>query len=165
MDSLNDIRLTNQMLIALYGQSLVAPIDHTLHKPVIRSTDVVVKFLGGNEKRVTIIVNSPGVAFLPDAELNFLTKMLEACRMNIADVAIVNLAEHAYPMTTIRKQLAPHQIIYFGTNNSVSLFSINENDGLSELSAPTLKEMISDLPEARPLKSRLWASLKQLFSL
>ena len=41
------------------------------------------KILGNHNRKITILVNAPGSPFLPDNQLSFLTKILEACRMNV----------------------------------------------------------------------------------
>src|ERR1700761_3571638 len=61
------------------------------------------KFLGGNKKNISILVNSPGSAFLPDNQLTFLPKILEACRMNIGDVAIINTASAPVSIGLLRE--------------------------------------------------------------
>ena len=50
------------------------------------------KMLGNNKKQITVVVNCPQDVFLAEGDLQFLTKMLDACKLNMADVAIVNLS-------------------------------------------------------------------------
>ncbi|MBY0229356.1 MAG: hypothetical protein K2W96_08770, partial [Gemmataceae bacterium] len=83
------------------------------------------KILGSHRRRVTIIVDSPGSAFLPDDQLNFLTKILEACRMNIGDVAIVNHHTTPVAITALRQQLQPSVILIFGLEPTAIRLPIN----------------------------------------
>src|SRR5687767_4210449 len=53
------------------------------------------KILGNNKKYITVVVNCPQDVFVPEADLLFLTKMLDACKLNMADVAIINHATAA----------------------------------------------------------------------
>lgn len=161
MDSLNEIRLTPQMIAELYGQALIAPIDHTrvkdpVHKPGIH-------FLGHNKKHVTVLVDQPGHTFLPEAELAFLTRMLEACKLNLADVAIVNRSAEKWTLEDVHQQLSPKVILAFGGPAGQEQFSISSSENAQLLVAPDLEEMAGDTAEARQLKTRLWGALKQLF--
>lgn len=165
MDSLNDIRLTPQMIEALYGQSLVSPADHTVVKKAAPEPSVGLKTLGNNNRHITILVNSPDHAFLPEKELSFLVKMLDACKLNLADVAIVNSAGKTLNMHQLVEQLSPSTILYFGEKQDKPLFAILDETGFKSVYAPSLSELSSNSTEAKTLKTRLWNVLKQLFEL
>jgi hypothetical protein len=129
------------------------------------------KFLGKNGKKITIVVQSPGVAFLPDNQLAFLTKILEACRMNIGDVAIVNTATTPVNIGALRQQLEPAVVLLFGLEpTSIKLpinfpvFKIQPYDSCSYLSAPPLTQLVRQSEESKLLKSKLWVCLKSLFN-
>jgi hypothetical protein len=128
------------------------------------------KFLGNHRRKVTIIVDSPGSAFLPDEQLNFLTKILEACRMNIGDVAILNHHTAPITVTDLRQQLQPVNIILFGVEPTAIRLPINfaefrpqPYDQCTYLAAPPLQQMVGSTAEAKLLKSKLWVCLKTLF--
>ena len=128
------------------------------------------KTLGNHRRKVTILVNTPGTPFLPDNQLNFLTKILEACRMNIGDVAIVNHAAAAVNITALRDQLQPTVVILFGLEPTTIRLPINfpefrlqPYDQCTYLSAPPLGQLVQNSDESRLLKSKLWVCLKTLF--
>lgn len=128
------------------------------------------KFLGNHRRKVTIIVDSPGSAFLPDDQLNFLTKILEACRMNIGDVAIVNHDTIPVAITTLRQQLQPSIILIFGLEPTAirlpinfPVFKLQPYDQCTYLSAPPLQQLVGDTADSKLLKSKLWVCLKTLF--
>lgn len=129
------------------------------------------KFLGNNRRKITILVNAPDNAFLPDDQLAFLTKILEACRMNIGDVAIVNLASTPAVISTLRQQLTPAFILLFGLEPAAlrlpinfPTFKIQEYDGCTYLAAPLLEQLVRPGEESKLLKSKLWVSLKTMFN-
>ena len=129
------------------------------------------KFLGNNRRKITILVNAPDSAFLPDDQLAFLTKILEACRMNIGDVAIVNLASTPAVITTLRQQLTPAFILLFGLEPvalrlpiNFPTFKIQEYDGCTYLAAPPLEQLVQPGEESKLLKSKLWVCLKTMFN-
>jgi hypothetical protein len=129
------------------------------------------KFLGKNGKKVTIVVQSPGVPFLPDNQLTFLIKILEACRMNIGDVAIVNAATVPVQISILRQQLQPTAVLLFGIEpTAIKLpinfpeFKVQPYDNCSYLSAPPLTRLVQQSEESKLLKSKLWVCLKTLFN-
>ncbi|HEV2479632.1 MAG TPA: hypothetical protein VGS79_08200 [Puia sp.] len=129
------------------------------------------KFLGKNGKKITIVVQSPTVPFLPDNQLSFLTKILEACRMNIGDVAIVNAATIPVNIATLRQQLEPAVVLLFGLEPTAiklpinfPVFKIQPYDNCSYLAAPPLTQLVQQSEESKLLKSKLWVCLKSLFN-
>jgi hypothetical protein len=128
------------------------------------------KSLGNNRRNVTILVNAPGSPFLPDNQLNFLTKILEACRMNMGDIAIVNHAAAPVNITALREQLQPSVIILFGLDPvairlpiNFPVFKLQPYDRCTYLSAPALDLLVQASEESKLLKSKLWVCLKSLF--
>ncbi len=165
MDSLNDIRLTPKMIVAMYGQVLVAPADHTAVKKPVPAPEIPLKYLGNNEKKVVVMVNSPGNTYLSDKELVFLTKILEACRLIISDVAIVNMANPQNAGADVQAILSPAALICFGTDESATLYAPAIVNDIQVVHAPLLKSMVTDTPEAKQMKGKLWVALKQMFGL
>jgi len=102
--------------------------------------------------------------------LNFLTKILEACRMNMGDVAIVNHAAAPVNITALREQLQPSVVLLFGLDPvtirlpiNFPVFKLQPYDQCTYLSAPTLDLMVQTSEESKLLKSKLWVCLKSLF--
>ncbi len=130
------------------------------------------KFLGNNRRNITILVQSPGSAFLPDDQLAFLTKMLEACRMNMGDVAIVNLATAPVNIALLKQQLRPAILLLFGMEPvaiklpmNFPVFKIQAYDACTYLSAPSLEDLVRPGDENKLLKSKLWMCLKTIFEI
>ena len=152
--SLNDIILNSMMLENLYGRSLVETGGSGWAAPP------VLKFLGNNARHVTILVRNLQHTFLPDDQLSFLTRMLQACQLNTGDVAIVNMAE-GVTIKEVLGQLSPEKIISFGVNTPGS----GALQGISFLGAPDLEELVQENRKAKIAKGELWASLKKLFGI
>ena len=165
---------TNQPTAPVAGPTTTIP---TGAAPVARtsstsSPDGSYKFLGNNRRQITVLVQSPGVAFLPDDQLSFLTRMLEACKMNVGDVAIVNLANAAVSITALKQQLQPKMILLFGMEPvairlpmNFPWFKIQTYDECTFLCAPSLEELVLPGDESKLLKSKLWMCLKTLFGI
>jgi hypothetical protein len=130
------------------------------------------KFLGNNRRNITIIIQSPGNVFLPDDQLTFLTRILEACQMNAGDVAIVNHATIPVVITDLRRQLKPSVILLFGLDPvaiklpiQFPVFKQQAYDQCTYVSAPALEELVRPTQEGKLLKSKLWVTLKTLFDI
>lgn len=199
--SLNNIELQDFILAELYKDNLVAgsssvPAQRPIPRPAppaatpvpVVPTSALVspaqpaaapappaapgyKFLGNNRRNITILVQSPGKAFLPDDQLTFLTKILEACQMNIGDVAIVNHASVPVVVTDLRRQLQPSIILLFGLDPiaiklpiQFPVFKQQAYDQCTYVSAPALEELVQPTQEGKLLKSKLWVTLKTLFN-
>jgi hypothetical protein len=152
------------------------PPSSSAPSPPAPSAPSALKYLGNNHRHITILVHAPGSPFLPDNQLTFLTKILEACRLTLADVAIVNNAAAettmAVPITIadIRRQLAPKTILLFGPEPSALRLPINfppfkplDYDGCTYLSAPGLDHLVTNTEESKLLKSKLWVCLQTIF--
>jgi hypothetical protein len=161
--SLNNIVLTDQQVVALYPDVLVeSESTGELSKTELR-------FLGNNGKEVLLLVNHPTAPYLPDAELSFLTSILSACKLSVADVAIVNT--HAIPengIQNVMETLRSKQVLIFGmAPASLGLpidfppFQLQPFHKRIYLCAPSLRELESD----KALKMKLWTCLKSLFEL
>jgi hypothetical protein len=127
------------------------------------------KWLGENQKNILVIVNYPEALHLPDNDFTFLTGILGACKLNMADVALVNLKNH--PETSYKELVAffKSKIVFLFAVEPVALglpmsfphFQIQPFAGNSFLFSPSLKELEHD----KVLKSKLWVCLKRLFNL
>ncbi len=128
------------------------------------------KMLGSNRRHIAVLVQSPGAPFLPDNQLAFLTKILEACRMTLADVAIVNNATTPVLITALRQQLRPKVVLLFGVDPTTIRLPINfphfkqlNYDDCMYLSSPALDQLVPNTEDSKLLKSKLWVTLKTLF--
>lgn len=164
--SLNDIELPDSLITELYGDKLLIPAQRATAPPA------AYKFLGNNLKKITILVDSPQTAFLPDEQLAFLTKMLEACKLNIGDVAIVNQANSPVEIASLKRQLSPLFLLLFGPGPEAiglpihfPLFKIQPYDQCSYLSVPSLAQLVQPGDDSKLLKSKLWVCLRALFEI
>ena len=88
--SLDNIYLSKKITSALYKDLLV---DAKQSENVFPRY----KFLGNNQKQITFVVQSHDVVFVEEKHLSFITKMLEACKMNIGDIASSRIM-HLHPL-------------------------------------------------------------------
>lgn len=125
------------------------------------------RFLGNNQKQVVVLVNYTGVSFIPDQALAFLTNILKACRLTLADVAIINIAHYpdlTYPL--LQKVTAYRYLLLFDESTlRISLpvnfpaYQVQAFNNATYLLSHTLEEIEAN----KELKTKLWTSLKKIF--
>jgi hypothetical protein len=128
------------------------------------------RILGNNKKQITVVVNCPNDVFVPEADLQFLTKMLGACKLNMADVAIVNHAVAAVHIDRLKVQLQPKFLLLFGVEPDqihlpINFPSFKEQPyaGTTYVFTPGLDKLNLETDEAKGLKRKLWDCLKRMF--
>jgi hypothetical protein len=151
------------------------PVQPPVAKKVPVSTETPVstgayKFLGKNQRRITIIVHFPDDVFLPDNHLQFLVKMLGACKLTMADVAIVNAATTPLLADKLKEQLAPAFMLLFGVEPtdiqlplSFPSFKEQQYANCKYLLTPALATLNQDNEDGKQLKRKLWDCLKAMF--
>lgn len=165
--SLDNIQLPDIILQGLYSKSLY---DLDSHKSVLSDIPMSsIAFLGSNQKKITILVNTDAAIYLPDDELNFLMGILTACKLSMADIALVNLAKNpGLAYTVLTEQLKAEKVFLFGLNAaSIELplqfphYQVQHFNSQVYLSAVSLSEMQANKEE----KMKLWGCLKKIFSI
>lgn len=189
---LDHIPLNAEMLAGLYGNVLVdlnGPANSSTVQPPVtippaaaekvpvkapaalqqEQPEQAFRWLGEHHKQVLVVVDHTDAVHLPDAELSFLTGILGACKLSLADVAVVNrqqgggldhkqIAQQLKSRITLLFGIEPDA---FGLPMSFPAFQIQPFNQVSYLYAPSLTEIESD----KVLKSKLWVSLRRLFNI
>jgi hypothetical protein len=123
--------------------------------------------LGNNQKKILILVNYPDKPVMPDSDLTFLLSILNACKLSLNDVAILNYAtQEEIPYQTLIMEFKPKIILLFGVQQaSIRMpilfpdFQIQPFMDIRFLSSPPLLSLQEDDSKKR----KLWTGLKQLF--
>lgn len=156
--SLNHLNLNSTMLADLYSDVLVEINATGVPEPASKT------YLGSNEKNILIIVNTADAVFLEDEELTFLTNILSACHLSLADVAIINWLNKE--TASIASELNSKNVLLFGISPlqfglpiNFPYFQIQNFDKTDYLTAPALSVISNDVQ----IKKELWSSLKKMF--
>jgi hypothetical protein len=165
--SLDNIQLPGEILQNLYRRSLYDLEPESAATETVQSTEI--GFLGNNQKKITLLVNAPGTLYLPDEDLNFLMGILTACKLSMADVALINISKNpGLEYAGITNQLGAEKIFLFAvTPGSIGLplafpnYQVQKFNNQVYLSAVSLNELQKNKEE----KMKLWTSLKNIFSL
>jgi hypothetical protein len=180
-------QLPGFVLSGLYKDSLVIT-EETIeqNKPVKKQGQVTNKtpkqnvtgpasgkkwFLGDNKKNIAILIRDNNAVHINDEWLATLTKLLAACKLNIADIAIVNVKE-GMDFLLIKEQLDPHYVLMFdvAANDIVLPFSIphyqiQKYAGATFMIAPAITLSADKTTESiKTEKRNLWDKLKIIFN-
>jgi hypothetical protein len=178
--SLNNIQLNPSLLADMYRTSLVETKENVRPEEKKHSraaletgtkdTNITSwKYLGEYKKNILIIVRYNDVPYLPNEQLNFLTSVLSACKLNLGDVAIFNTAnapsalykelqEKFKSNFTILLGLTPEE---FEMPLSFPEFQVQAFNNCTFLHTPVLEVLETD----KILKSKLWVCLKKMFGM
>ena len=162
--SLNQIKLNSHLLTDLYHDVLIQS-----HSTTSVPESGPLKYFGKNNKHIALLIDNASLPYLPDNELTFLTNILSACKLSLADVAILNI--HSIPLNRMEESLHTIEsniVILFGMDPlAIDLpinfpqFQIQRFNGKTYLFSPTLQELEAD----KALKLKLWNCLKTLFGI
>lgn len=165
--SLDNIQLPPDIIQSLYSKCLY---DLETGKPVSENKQIAgIGFLGSNQKKITILVKSTDAIYLPDEELNFLLGILTACKLSMADVALVNIFKNPdLSYLDLTEQLKAEKLFLFGIDiKALQLplqfpnYQVQKYNDQVYLAAASLADMQKDKAE----KMKLWNCLKNIFSL
>jgi hypothetical protein len=171
--SLNSIKFEPTDIAFLYKNSLVEinvkqevfSQANTNAEPPINGF----KYLGENKKKTLVIVRNADAVHIPDKQLSFLTKLLAACNLNLADVAILNFQDHSSSeFNEIINYFKPKVVLLFdiepaefGLPMIFPQFQVQGYKDSLFVSSPSLEVIEPD----KTLKGKLWVCLKKIFNL
>ena len=171
--SLNTIKFEPTDIASLYKNSLVeinakqqlSPQTNTIAEPVVTGW----KYLGENKKKTLVVVRNADAVHIPDKQLSFLTKLLAACNLNLADVAILNFQDHnSSEFNEFLNFFKPRIVLLFdvepGEFGLPMIFPQFQVQGYKDamfVSSPSLDLIEPD----KSLKGKLWVCLKKIFNL
>ncbi len=129
-------------------------------------------YLGNYEKKFIVLVNDESNVYLGDAELDLLTGILNACKMNLAHIAVINFKNHAVNFQQLKKKLQPQFLVAFGVNAlqielpfSMPDYQVQQYDSCAILTAPPLQQLNQTTPAAKAEKTKLWNCLKKMLNI
>lgn len=153
------------LLRDLYKESLVElkEIQQTAEStPTLRDAA-----LGNNKQQVLILVSYPGQKMISETDLNFLLNILNACKLSLNDVSILNLPNgDELNYTNLIDVFKPRVILLFGVQQAqIKLpvlfpeFQVQAFRDIRFISSPPLGQLQQD----ETIKRKLWSGLKQIF--
>ena len=172
--ALNDIQLNSALLVGMYRNSLVEmkdsqPMQPTPKKGREEASLPARKYLGEFRKNILLIVRYDLATYLPDAQLNFITSILGACKLGLTDVAILNIAHSpGEGYKQVQEKFKSNITILFGLSPQefempmdFPEFQVQPFNNCTFLHTPALEKLEND----KVLKSKLWVCLRRVFGL
>ena len=163
--SLDNIQLPATLIQGLYTKPLY---DLKTGEPAVDLTKTLpFSYLGNNQKKVVILVRSSDAIYLPDDELNFLLGILTACKLSMADIALINVLKNtSLQYKDVTEQLNAEKILLFGIDPGelglplqFPLYQVQNYNNQVYLSSESLNSLQTDKEE----KMKLWNCLKKVF--
>lgn len=162
---LNNLQLSTFTITNLYKDKLVKKGEDILNVP--KNNSISNKFLGGNLQNILLVISNNKAPFFEDHQLTFLTKVLSACKLSLADVAIMNI--YGLPdndLLELLELLKPVKVAMFGVSSlelklpfQIPEFQLQAYNHTQYLIIPELDLIEKD----QQLKKYLWASFQKLF--
>jgi hypothetical protein len=172
-DDLNKITLGPELLHAFYAEQLTL-LSSQSAKQKKESDDV--QDLGAgvtkNKKNITLLYTAQSRKSSGKAQLDFIQKILQACKLTLEDVALLPVPDEGITIEQLKASYQPAILVMFGLDpTSIGLpirfpeFKLQSYDGTTYLAAPEIALLMEDTENGKLLKSRLWACLRSLFNL
>lgn len=174
----NQNQLPNFVLTNLYTNALVIineQVDEkqtatvSIDEPLEQNS---ISFLGENKKQIVILVNEENAVFITDEQYNFLSNLLTACKLNMADVALINLYKSNIHYRKIQQQFAAKNVVLFNVTTSqiqlpftIPHYQLQDYGGCKFIVANSLNDFMKTTQEAKLLKSKLWVCLRNMFNI
>jgi len=171
--SLNSIKFEPTDIAALYKNSLV---EINAKQQVLSQTTITpqplatgFKYFGENKKKILVVFRNAGAVHIADKQLSFLTKLLAACNLDLADAAVFNFQDHnSSEFNEILNFFKPRVVLLFavepGDFGLPLIFPQFQVQGYKDamfVSSPSLDVIEPD----KSLKGKLWVCLKKIFNL
>ncbi len=178
--------LSSSVLVDLYKDSLVVVEDIPLeNKATVEQTietkkeeikevkwEGPIKSLGEHNKKITVIVNDPNSVHLNEMDFILLTSILNACRLTIADIALINIGKQPVGLHQILQELPSTLVLSFAVDATQlkvklpsTLYKITQLGETNILFSNALSTMQGTGVEAKQEKAKLWTVLKKIFEL
>ena len=140
------------------------------HIPIYDSRQI--KYLGEHLKQVTIIVKDELAVYLNENDLTLLSSILSACKLTLADIALINVAQQKLSLHEILNVLPSKLVMIFDVSSTTlkiklptTLYKSIQLGDTYLLFSNSLSLMQGGDQSAKLEKGKLWAILKSLFQL
>ncbi len=160
---LNHIVLPPQLIVSLYSNKLI--LSNISPNSILNE----LTFLGNNKKNIVIIISNATTPYLEDNEFTLLSNVLGACKLTLADIALINVYnKDSEAIQNTINLLKAKIVMMFGVEPlDIGLpmnfphFQIQSFNNLKYLGNTTLQSLEND----KELKKKLWVCLKELFGI
>jgi hypothetical protein len=178
-------RLPDIVLAGLYKDSLVITHEQLQNRTITpqqvtnkKNTEVLKEqppikkwFLGDNRKNILILLKDTSAIHINDEWLGTLSKLLNACNLNLADVAIINQIKQARTFTELKEELRPQFVFMFNVltadiqlSFTIPHYQVQNYGGCTFMTAPIITLSAENSLEIKTEKRKLWEKLRMIFN-
>lgn len=164
--SLDNIQLSKKERQLLFTKNLVDTAQDKGLNKVLEGFEI--KSLGENQQHILFLVKDSQNIFLPDDEMNLLSNLILACKLSMADIALVNTYNTSFNYMDLDNHFQPKKILMFGVQTSelklpftIPFFQLQQFHEQLYMISPSLKDYLNN----KNLKKDLWTCLQKLFLL
>ena len=180
--------LPNSVLVNLYKESLVlgvtpSNVDKKAQaSPTVEEENAAIaeeaplitpiKFLGEHQKKILVLVQDIDAVHLNERAFDLLTSILNACKLTIADIALINLANKNFSLHQILTQVPSDLVLVFDINPTqlkiklpTKLYTPILLGETQLLFSNNLSQMQGIDQASKIEKTKLWTALKIIFKL
>ena len=165
---LADLYRSNLVLVPGKEQAVVLPTSPVRQQEAgpLPAAPAAPVFMGRFEKKILWVIHAPGQAYLADADFEFLSQILTACKLNMDDVALLNNAAQQQPLREILEQLQPKAVLFCGVPHTSLPFAMQEYLLYPHQQRQYfVSDELSQLRNDKTSKSKLWLALKEILAL
>ena len=144
--------------------------NNTTNEPIKELGQI--KYLGEHLKQVTSIVKDELAVYLNENDLTLLSSILSACKLTLADIALINVAQQKLSLHEILNVLPSKLVMIFDVSSTTlkiklptTLYKSIQLGDTYLLFSNSLSLMQGGDQSAKLEKGKLWAILKSLFQL
>jgi len=131
-----------------------------------------IKYLGDHHKKILVVVNDPASVYLNESDFILLTSILNACRLTISDIALINIGNQKASLHEMLTKLPSLLVIAFDIDAKAlkiklpsTLYKVTPLGETNLLFSAALSTMQGGSVDAKKEKGKLWTVLKQIFQL
>ncbi len=165
--NLNNIQLPASIYQSIFSNKLVDLRDRSAH--INSKSKLKIDYLGGNEKNIVFVTNNDQHKFLDDNQLKFLSNLISACNITMADIAVVNMNNNEeVNYAKLFGCLSCRKVLCFGVSSgeidlpfTIPFYQVQTFEEVQYIFCPAL-DQLQDNPEEKKL---LWESLQKIFKI
>lgn len=170
---IKSVESEEKAIITAIGKEAIAttPANEVVNE-LKSTTPVPIKYLGDHLKKIIVLVNDENAVHLNETDLGLLSSILNACKLTLSDIALINIAQQPLALHEMLITLPSQFVISFDINSTqikiklpTTLYKPIVLGDTQILFSNSLQSMQGADQNAKLEKSKLWNALKLLFKL
>lgn len=142
------------------------PVEIVQEQPEAKEEEKIWHFKGNNTKKVLIVVDQPGQECIEPQEEAFLGKILSAVKLDLQEVAIMNLQKNSGTTITSLLNFDATKFLFFGISNKD--FFEKECEQYTLLAFDASRQLLNcaslaTISQDASQKKLLWSALQKMF--